>query len=329
MAIEQVIRLAERFFTDPDHHIFAQVPPSWVPYVELTRLNQPVGALMPILLYGVGLTFAACVSQPLIPMSEFFVLAWHSDIWLFIMRHALCTFNDAIDYEYDRKVRRCRLRPVARGAITPERALQFSAAQLILGAYALSNLPRESHGLGVITTLIMMIYPFAKRFTHFPQLIMGSSFTVSIFMACAAVGVDASFESEQFPSALFLGVACMLIVAIADTIYAYQDIRDDAEAGIKSMTLVLGDRPKTWLWTLTAAVEGLLLMAGHQSNFSPIYYLVSCGGSFVVLSAMIALVDLRVAADCRWWFKRGGTGSVFAIMLGLYIEYFIRLCLFA
>jgi 4-hydroxybenzoate polyprenyltransferase len=328
MAVEQLIRLAQTFATDPNHHIFALVPPSWIPYVELTRLDQPVGVLMPILLYSIGLTFAACVSQPLISMSEFFVLAWHSDIWLFIMRHALCAFNDAIDYEYDQKVRRHRLRPVARGAITPERALQFSAVQLMLGAWALSNLPTESHGLGVITTIIMMIYPFGKRFTHFPQLIMGSGFTVSIFMACAAVGADASVGSAHYASALFLGVACMLIVAIADTIHAYQDLHDDARAGIKSMTLILGDRPKTWLWTVTAGIEGLLLMVGHQNDFSPFYYLITCGGSFFVLSAMLVLVDLRVAADCRWWFHRGGIGSVFAIVSGLYIEYFIRLCLF-
>lgn len=314
---------------DPDHNILILIPPSWIPYIELTRINQPIGALVPILLYSVGLIFAACVSQPIVSTREFFTLAWHSYVWIFIMRHALCTFNDAIDYEYDQKIRRCQLRPVARGAITPERALQFCGVQLMLGAWALSHLPVESHGLGVIATLVMMIYPFGKRFIDFPQLVMGFSFTVGVFMACAVVGVDASLGSEHFSSVLCLGLVCMLIVGVVHTIYAYQDFRDDARAGVKSMTLVLGDRPKTWLWTLTAAIEGLLLMVGKQNDFSPLYYFLTCGGSLFALSAMLALVDLRVAADCRWWFKRGGTGCVFAIMSGLYVEYIIRLWLFS
>lgn len=314
---------------DGNYNLDTIMPASWVPYIRLTRLDQPTDALMPMLLYSVGLTFAACVTQPLVSVREYFELAWLSNMWLFIMHHALCTFNDAINYEYDRRAKHRRLRPVAQGLITPEQAHQFSSLQIMLGAWVLRCLPERSHFFGVITTLIMMIHPYGKRFTYFPQFIRGFGFTVSVLMACTAIGVDISPGSEHFPSIICLGLVCMLIVVIADVIYNYQDMREDAAAGVKSMTLVLGDRPKTWLWTLTAGTEGLLLIVGHQNDFSCFYYLLSCGGSLFALSVMLALVDLRVAADCTWWFRRGAMGGVFAIVSGLYIEYVIRLYLFS
>lgn len=305
---------------------FLDIP--WGPYFELTRINQPVEAAIAVLLYSVGLIFSASLVLPPLQPKEFLPLASRCALWVYFMRHALCTFKGAVDYEYDRHVRRRRSRPVARGALTPDEAFNFSSILILLGTLGLFYLPRDSHGLGVIVTLVMMVYPYSKRFTSFPQLIMGFGFTLSVFMSGKVIGVDLSPGSENFRSALYLGIVCMLLATIANVIYSYRDMRDDAKAGVKSMALIMTNRPKVWLWTMTAVIEVLLWKVGNLSDYSILYNIISCGGSFFALSVMLALVDLRVAADCEWWFRRGMMGSVFAIVWGLYMEYVIRLYVF-
>ncbi|EED16253.1 prenyltransferase, putative [Talaromyces stipitatus ATCC 10500] len=306
---------------------FLDIP--WGPYFEVTRIHQPNETIMAVLLYSVGLTHAVSLSWPLLQPKELLPLASKCVLWIFIIRHALCAFKGAVDYEYDKHVRRRRSRPVARGALTPDEAFNFSVVQLLLGTGVLASLPNDCHGLGVISTLVMMLYPYGKRFTSFPQLIMGFGFAVSVFMASMVIGIDVSPGSEHFVSTLYMALVSMHIVTIANVIYSYQDMRDDAKAGIKSMPLVIGDRPKMWLSMMTAATEILLWKVGNRNDYSILYYIISCGGSFFLLSVMLALVDLRVAADCEWWFRRGAMGSVAVIVSGLYLEYVIRLLSFS
>lgn len=305
---------------------FLDIP--WGPYFELTRISEPVGAGMAVLLYSIGLMFSASIVIPPLQPKQILSPACRSVLWVYYMRHALCTFKDSIDYDYDRHVRRRKSRPVARGALTPNEAFNFSSILLIIGTLGLCYLPKGSHGLGVLVTLAMKLYPFGKRFTSFPQLIMGFAFMMSVFMSGQVIGVDLSPSSENFWSALYLGIVLMLLATIANVVYTYQDMRDDAELGVKSMALTMGNRPKAWLWTMTIMIEILLWKIGSLSDYSILYYIISCGGSFFVLSTMVTLVDLRVPADCEWWFRRGMMGGVFLIFFGLYMEYVIRLYVF-
>ncbi|EEA22047.1 hypothetical protein TMatcc_008530 [Talaromyces marneffei ATCC 18224] len=306
---------------------FLDIP--WGAYFELTRISHPDEAIMAVLLYSVGLVFSATLLLPMLQPKELLRLVSRSVLWVYYMRHALCAFKDAVDYEFDRRVRRRQSRPVARWALTPEEAFNFSSILLHIGTLGLFFLPSESHGLGVIVILVMMLYPFGKRFTFFPQFIMGFGFTLSVFMSGKVIGVDLSPGSEDFWSALYLGIVCMLLATIANVVYTYQDMRDDAQAGGKSMALMMSNRPKIWLWAMTAVVEVLLWKIGNLSDYSILYNIITCGGSSFALSALVALVDLRVAADYEWWFRRGMIGSVFFIIWGLYMEYVIRLYVFS
>lgn len=302
---------------------FLDIP--WGAYFELTRISEPMEALMAVLLYSVGLMFSVSLVIPPLQPKEVLPQACRGVLWVYYMRHALCAFKDAVDYEYDRHILRRRSRPVARGALTPDEAFNFSSVLLLIGTLGLSYLPTESHGLGVIVTLVMMLHPFGKRFTAFPQLIMGFGFTMSVFMAIKVIGVDLSLGSEDFWSAFCLGIALMLLATIANVVYKYQEMRDDSKVGGISMALIMSNRPKTWLWVMTAVIEVLLWKVGNLSDYSILYNIISCGGSFFALSTMLALVDLRVTADCEWWFRRGMMGSVFLLFWGLYMEYVIRL----
>ncbi|GAM38578.1 prenyltransferase [Talaromyces pinophilus] len=302
---------------------FLDIP--WGAYFELTRLSQPAEALMAVLLYSVGLMFSASLVIPPLQPKDVLPLACRGALWVYYMRHAICTFKAAVDYEYDRHVRRRQSGPVARGALTPDEAFNFSSILLLLGTLGLFYLPRESHGLGVIVTLVMMLYPFGKRFTSYPQLIMGFGFTMGVFMSGNVIGVDLSPGSGNFRSALYLGIVLMLLATIANVVYTYQDMRDDAKVGGKSMALIMSNRPKTWLFAMTAITGILLWKIGNLSDYSILFNIISCGGSFFALSTMLALIDLRVARDCEWWFRRGMMGSVFLIFGGLYMEYVIRL----
>lgn len=301
----------------------------WGPYFEVTRLNQPLGLITAVLLYCIALAFAASVSWPLIRPKDLLGLATQFLLWLFVTRHALCTLQTAVDSEYDRQVQRRKSGPVARGALTTDEAFNFGMVQLLLGIWTLARLPKESHGMGVIVTIVMMLYPYGKRFTSFPQVIRGLGFSLSVFQAGKIIGVDLAPGSDHFLSALYLGSACMLLAVVANVIYSYQDMRDEAQAGWKSMALTMGDRPKLWLWIMIATASCLLWNVGSRSDFSILYYITSCGGSFFGLSTMLALIDLRVPVDCEWWFRRGILGTLASIAISLSMEYIIRLHVFA
>ena len=94
------------------------------------------------------------------------------------------------------------------------------------------------------------------------------------------------------------------------------------------MALIMSDRPKVWLSAMTAIIQILLWKIGNLSDYSILFNVIACGGSFFALSTMLSLIELRVAADCEWWFRHGIMGSVVAIICGLYMEYVIRLHVF-
>ena len=215
-------------FLDYAHHeiitLFPILDIPWGPFFELTRINRPVEAVMAVLLYSVGLLFSTSLIVPPLQPKAILTPAWRSIVWVYYMRHALCAFKDATDYEYDRHVRRRQLRPVARGALTPDAAFNFSIILLAAGTIALAFLPRRSHGLGVLVTLVMMLYPYAKRVTSFPQFVMGFGFTLSVFMTGNIIGVELSPGSGNFWPALYLGLVLMLLATMANVVYTYQDI---------------------------------------------------------------------------------------------------------
>ena len=225
-------------------------PPAARPYLRLSRADRPIGTWLLLLPCWWGLALAVAATG-----------ARAEDLWLavavaagaFLMRGAGCTWNDVTDRDIDGAVARTRSRPIPSGAVTVRQALVWMAAQTAVSAAILLTFDWAAIGLGVLALLPVAVYPFAKRFTWWPQVFLGLAFNWGALLAWTA-----HTGALGWPAVLLYagGIAWTLFY---DTIYAYQDVEDDALIGVKSTARRFGDAPAPWLRGF--AVASVVLMA--------------------------------------------------------------------
>ena len=268
------------------------------------RLGKPVGFYAFYFPYIIGTCYAACIADEAPPLEQMVFLG---GLFLFgsvILRGAACAWNDNVYQDFDRKVTRCRHRPIARGAVSTTQGHLFTAALAIIGLPLFALLPIQCLYHAVPITLSFALYPFAKRVMYYLQVVFGFLFAWAIFMSCAALNVEPFAPRSLLPTAS-LFTANVFWTIIYDTIYAHQDIRDDVKAGVKSMAVRFADSTKLLAATLAAALLALLMLTGWLAGLSPVYFVGSCWGALVSLASMIVLVDVGDPASCAWWFEWG------------------------
>ncbi|KAJ9152279.1 hypothetical protein NKR19_g4552 [Coniochaeta hoffmannii] len=309
-------------YTPPTTGLLSLLPPSWVPYAELSRIDKPTGAYY---------LFFPCLWSTLLaaPLSHAPPLAVASTSFLFlsgalIMRGAGCSINDLWDRNLDPHVTRTRLRPIARGAITPFAGVAFTGAQLLAGLAVLLQFPPSCFWYATPSLLLVATYPLAKRVTYYPQFVLGLTFSWGAIMGFPALGVDLLASTAAMTAAGCLYASNVAWTVLYDMIYAHMDIKDDAKAGIKSIALKHDAETKQVLTGLAVAQVGLLAAAGVAAGAGPAFFVGSCGGALVTLGVMIRRVNLKSVKDCWWWFVNGCwiTGGV--VSLGLAADYAIR-----
>ena len=211
-------------------------PPSWRPYLRLSRADRPIGTWLLLLPCWWGLALAASVDGPRV-----------FDLWIavgcgigaFLMRGAGCTWNDLTDRDIDGRVARTRSRPLPSGQVTPRQAVIWMCAQALAAFAILLTFPPFAIALGIGSLALVAIYPFAKRFTWWPQVFLGLAFNFGALLAWAAHAGSLGLA----PVLLYLaGIAWTLFY---DTIYAHQDREDDALIGVKSTARLFGTRTRT------------------------------------------------------------------------------------
>lgn len=237
------------------------------------------------------------------------------------MRGAGCTVNDLWDRNLDPHVARTRLRPVARGAVSVRQAVPFLGVQLLAGLALLVQLPYQCFFYATPSLLFVATYPLAKRVTNYPQFVLGLTFSWGAFMGYPALGVDLLSNTPALVSAACLYGSCVAWTIVYDMIYAYQDIRDDAKAGIKSIALAQEANAKAFLSAVSTLQVALLAGAGAAIGAGPIFYVGTCGGAAATLGYMLRKVNLQSVQDCWAWFKKGAWFTGGAISLGLTGEY--------
>ncbi|KAK3370757.1 putative prenyltransferase [Lasiosphaeria ovina] len=336
----------------------SRLPASWVPYVQLTRLSPPAALALIYFPHFFGVLLAAilCGSPVTAVLRACAVLLVGS----FFFSNAAHAWNDLVDAPLDAAVARTRARPIPRGAISPRAAFVFTATQAV-GAAAVLLLFPDPAGAACYTLpniLATAYYPWAKRHTHFAQLVLGACLAWGVVVGCVAMGYEPFAAPPVFalrlpagrPSArastptvavwaasllgadvqlgvsvLCLWVACVLWSAIYDTIYAHQDVKDDTALGLKSLAVLFRRRTKPVLWLALAAMVGLLAACGVSAAMAVPYYIVALGGCALSLGAMVAMVDLADPASCWWWFRYGFWGAGLSIAGGLLSEYLVRI----
>lgn len=313
-------------YKPPKVGVVSYLPAPWVPYAELARIDKPVACLYLYFPCLFGTVMAASIHTPLIGPSQLLKANLIFLIGSFMVRCAGCSWNDIVDQEYDRKVSRTRLRPIARRAITTSNALIFTISQVLIGlCLVLLLLPTDCLYYSVPSIFLTGLYPYGKRFTYYPQLILGCVFSWGVFMAFPTFNINLFWSQESLAAAGCLYISCIAWTVSYDTIYAAQDIKDDAKAGIKS-PVVLHQRETRKILGSAALIQVILLVcAGIIIRASAAFFLITCFGTALALATIISTVDLDDPKDCLWWFKNGCfyTGAV--LSGGFIGEYVLRI----
>ena len=253
-------------------------------YALLIRLHRPIGTLLLLwpCLWALWIA-AGGVPDPLVLVV--FVAG------TFLMRSAGCAINDYADRDFDGHVARTRDRPLAAGLLDPREALAVAAA-LALAAFGLVLLMNPlTIALSVVGVLLAALYPFAKRHTHLPQVVLGAAFGWAVPMAFAA-------QAGSLPKmAWLLYVAAILWAVAYDTMYSMVDRDDDLKLGVKSTAILFGDYDRLMVGLFQLLFLLALLLAGLDLELSGHYY-VGLGAAALLLLYQQFLIADRVPEHC-------------------------------
>jgi len=215
------------------------VAPPWSrPYLRLARLDRPIGSWLLLLPCWWSAALAADVARDITPLPLNLVLFF---VGAFAMRGAGCTWNDITDRDLDAMVERTRSRPIPAGEVSVRAALVFLVAQALIGLLVLLQFNRFAVATGIASLAIVAIYPFMKRITWWPQIVLGLAFSWGALMGFAVT------FTQLDATALVLYAGSISWVIGYDTIYAHQDAEDDALIGIKSTARLFAERTQSAL----------------------------------------------------------------------------------
>lgn len=231
-----------------------RAPEELRPYLRLSRADRPIGTWLLLLPCWWGVLLGALAFPELRGLTTLWIMI-ATAAGAFLMRGAGCTWNDISDRDIDPKVERTRNRPLASGQVTVREALIWMSIQLAASFLLLLTFNGAAIVLGVLSLLPVAIYPFAKRFTWWPQVFLGLAFNWGALLAWTA-----QTGSLGMP-AILLYVAGICWTLFYDTIYAHQDREDDALIGVKSTARLFGDNTENWLRGFLVASVLLMSLA--------------------------------------------------------------------
>lgn len=213
-----------------------------------------------------------------------------------VMRGAGCTINDIVDRDFDGRVARTATRPIPSGEVSIRWAVAFLFLQLGIGLLVLLQFNETTQWVGIASLGLVAIYPFAKRFTYWPQFVLGLAFNWGALLGWTAVRGQLDWP------AIVLYAAGVLWTLGYDTIYAHQDKEDDILIGVKSSALKLGNATKPWLFVFYTTSMALIVYAGYLTASPAIFFwgLCLCGAH---LAWQVWRVDINDPADCKAKFR--------------------------
>ena len=227
--------------------------PSWSrPYLRLARLDRTIGSWLLLMPCWWSAALAAGISGHITSLPLTIVLFF---IGALVMRGAGCTWNDITDRDLDAKVERTRSRPIPAGQVSVTQALVFLVAQALIGLAVLLQFNRFAIFTGIASLLIVAIYPFMKRITWWPQVVLGLAFSWGALM-----GFAAEFSRIDLVALVLYAGSIAWVIGYV-TIYAHQDTEDDALIGVKSTARLFGEKTKPALAVFYALAVVLIGVA--------------------------------------------------------------------
>lgn len=289
-------------------------PAATRPYLRLSRADRPIGTWLLLLPCWWGVGLAAAADQP--GLWDLWV-ALACAIGAVLMRGAGCTWNDITDRKFDAQVARTRSRPLPSGQVTVRQAVIWMGVQALVSLAILLTFPPLAIWLGIGSVALVLIYPFAKRFTWWPQVFLGLAFNWGALVAWTA------HDGTLGWPALLLWLAGITWTLFYDTIYAHQDKEDDALIGVKSTARLFAENTKAWLRGFMAVTLVLLLSAvlvallGADAGWAPV--LVALAGVWLFgahLGWQLIQLDIDSPEVCLKLFRSNrDTGLLLALFI--------------
>ena len=263
-------------------------------FIDLTRLKKPIGFMLLFWPCAWGLTLAYDFSQSL---NNYFLYLTLFFLGAVLMRSAGCIVNDILDKEFDKKVFRTKGRPIASNKISVKLAIFFVTLLCFLALFVLLNFNTYTIILALGSMPLAFTYPLMKRFTYWPQLFLGITFNYGLILGWTAIkgGVDVA------PILFYIGAIFWTLGY--DTIYGYQDIKDDEIIGLKSTSIKFKGKEKQFLFTCYSFLISLFIIGGYCMKFPNIYYFLTIIPFLHLFFYQIKIFESKNPSSCLKAFK--------------------------
>ena len=263
-------------------------------FIDLTRLKKPIGFMLLFWPCAWGLTLAYDFSTSLYIYFFYLTLFFLGSV---LMRSAGCIVNDILDKEFDAKVFRTKNRPIASGKVSIKLGIFYSILLCFLALLVLLNFNSFTIILALGSMPLAFTYPLMKRFTYWPQLFLGITFNYGLILGWTAI----NGKLEMAPILFYLGAIFWTLGY--DTIYGYQDIKDDEIIGLKSTSIKFKGKAKEFLFVCYAFVIIFFIVGGLKMNFHSSYYFLILIPFTHLFLYQIKIFDLKNPSRCLNAFK--------------------------
>jgi 4-hydroxybenzoate polyprenyltransferase len=288
--------------------------PQWSrPYLRLSRLDRPIGSWLLLMPCWWSAALAAGIVQDINPLPLFVALFF---VGAFAMRGAGCTWNDITDRNLDALVERTRSRPIPAGQVSVPQASVFLVVQALIGLAVLVQFNRFAILTGIASLAIVAVYPFMKRITWWPQVVLGLAFSWGALMGFAVT------LSQIDATAILLYAGSIAWVIGYDTIYAHQDVEDDALIGVKSTALLFGARTH-WALVIFYGLAAILIGAALARAGSGVFAWLGLLAFAVHLVWQIRCLRIGDPALCLRIFKSNRDAGLL-LFTGLLVDAVIK-----
>ena len=263
-------------------------------FIELTRLKKPIGFMLLFWPCLWGLTIAFDFSKDIQIFIKYLLLFFLGSV---LMRSAGCIINDVFDKDYDNKVERTKSRPIASGSISVKLALLYSIILCLIAFFVLIQFNLFTILLALGSMPLAFTYPLMKRFTYWPQLFLGITFNYGLILGWTSI----NSQIDPLPVIFYIGAIFWTLGY--DTIYGYQDIKDDEIIGVKSTSIKFKSDPKKFLFVSYSLFIASLVLIGVLMNFKNIYFLFMLLPIYHLFIFQIKKLDTSLPNDCLIKFK--------------------------
>jgi len=278
-------------------------------FLELTRLKRPIGYMLLFWPCAWGLTVAYDFEQNLNKYFFYLVLFFLGAV---LMRSAGCIINDIADKDFDKKVTRTKNRPIASGEVSVKVGFTYSAILCVLAFLVLINFNMFTIILALGSMPLAFTYPLMKRFTYWPQLFLGITFNYGLVLGWTSI------YSEINIAPIIFYIGAIFWTLGYDTIYGFQDIKDDEIIGLKSTSIKFKNNPKIFLFLSYTIFFISLLFIGISMDLNNIYFLFLLLIFFHLYILQIYQLKTKDTVNCLKVFKSNNTLG-FLVFLGLII----------